>query len=862
MATPSELLDNNYVQTSPARERELVDMYEGAFEGLLEPITRPKPPGEDRRGRSNVTVSSTHNQRPRQAYTRLAGADNLRGVTCYLDSLMFAMFARLSNFEPILYRTSHGDAAKDELALYLRLYVNMIRRGKLITTDVTRWLLAAIFRAGWAPAGQQFEQQDAAELFAFVTEALSMPLLALKVDIAHAGKPDANDDHALVNERLLLVPLPGTPQDPPITLEECLEMYFSNSVEVSRQIERRRVSEVSLASSTTAASAAGAASVASGSTVGPLHKRSRAFSLTMEFPRSSSMSAGIDGVIEEGGRPPALPRAHTFREGSPVSPSPAVHVHVPDSPGMRSSSSLGRASPSRQRSGSPAVSGSSVESPAAESPRGTSSVDAAPVPGPGPAAGSSGRTLEPFEQYLRRRADSDLSRASPPPSYSSLYENGEKPPPTPQGKNPLWTPRGEITLPAWMFLQLLPFYSGTGVPGPDGGQRPAEGPASVVAGHFANARPLLGICLKRYSWTANGQSIRNDRRVIVPRTIRMPSFVADDPDTEGNLFGQFKLVLESAVFHRGQSIHSGHFVSLVAEDADVYYDDDESSPAGSSRSTGSDEQHHHSMSGLFRSRSSRRSHRFRRSIRLSRSSERGNGSGGGREPDQSDGTLVTGAEGGRRWLLFDDLLPPDQKIQEVDFETVFAHEMPYLLFYRLAPLNDDDDDVSETDASSVHINAAEINAADESSLSGEGTLVGSPDLMPVDDAAAAGPVNKSGQDMLAVPAVPRRDSEISAESGTSDPSYSLRSSFETRENLFDSVRSSKNKNIFRIPGRRSRASSPRRSTDPPIPGPHDVLGTSPRHASTLGAFADPERRRSKLSGADPKRYRDEKCTIV
>ena len=66
---------------------------------------------------------------------KLVGAVNREKVTCWLDALLFAMFARLGSFEPILYR-SFDDQPRKRLALLLRLWVNMLRTGKLITTDI------------------------------------------------------------------------------------------------------------------------------------------------------------------------------------------------------------------------------------------------------------------------------------------------------------------------------------------------------------------------------------------------------------------------------------------------------------------------------------------------------------------------------------------------------------------------------------------------------------------------------------------------------------------------------------------------------------------------------------------------------
>jgi hypothetical protein len=69
---------------------------------------------------------------------KLLGAENREKVTCYLDSLLFAMFARLDSFEGMLYYDHGSDEARKRLAGLLRLWVNLMRTGKLITTDIVR----------------------------------------------------------------------------------------------------------------------------------------------------------------------------------------------------------------------------------------------------------------------------------------------------------------------------------------------------------------------------------------------------------------------------------------------------------------------------------------------------------------------------------------------------------------------------------------------------------------------------------------------------------------------------------------------------------------------------------------------------
>ena len=170
---------------------------------------------------------------------KLFGSENRQGVTCYLDSTLFAMFSKLDSFEAMLYNTFQ-DIPRNRLAFLLRLWVNMLRTGQFITTDITQRVQDSIAECGWADGGK-LAQQDASEAFSFLTQTLELPLLTLKMDIFHTGKEDTNDDHKFVNERLLEVAIPQDLASTKghITLEDCLEEYFNNRIEVRRHLERR-----------------------------------------------------------------------------------------------------------------------------------------------------------------------------------------------------------------------------------------------------------------------------------------------------------------------------------------------------------------------------------------------------------------------------------------------------------------------------------------------------------------------------------------------------------------------------------------------------------------------------------------------
>ena len=139
----------------------------------------------------------------------------------------------------MLYNT-FNDVPRNKLAFLLRLWVNLLRSGRLITTDITKIVQDTLAECGWEDA-RELHQQDASEAFTFITGKLELPLLTLKMDIYHTGKEDTKDDHKFIKERLLEVAIPSDPngEKKEVSLEECLEDYFNNRVEVRRYLERR-----------------------------------------------------------------------------------------------------------------------------------------------------------------------------------------------------------------------------------------------------------------------------------------------------------------------------------------------------------------------------------------------------------------------------------------------------------------------------------------------------------------------------------------------------------------------------------------------------------------------------------------------
>jgi hypothetical protein len=125
----------------------------------------------------------------------------------------------------------------------------------------------------------------------------------------------------------------------------------------------------------------------------------------------------------------------------------------------------------------------------------------------------------------------------------------------------------------------------------------------------------------------NGAPKRLDTYIDIPLEIGLPHFISDDRvQEEGPLVGNFKLVLQSVVCHRGVSVDSGHYIALIRANL----------PLNKRRSDSPQSQ----------------------SIEISDS-----------------------------WLRFDDLAA--ERVTPVDIKEALERESPYLLFYQVQPVDEE-----------------------------------------------------------------------------------------------------------------------------------------------------------------------------
>ncbi|RFU76703.1 ubiquitin c-terminal hydrolase family [Trichoderma arundinaceum] len=504
-----DILVTKYAGGDPQRTTEFIDIEQKSSSGIIIPYD-----------------PSVH----------MVGAENRSAVTCYIDSLLFAMFSKLDAFECMLKNDFPSDDPRNRLVVLLRIWVNMLRTGRLIRTDLTKLIQDTMAECGW-PDARFLEQQDTSEAFAFLTEKLELPLLSLQVDLFHQGKHD-KDDHKIVYERLLNLAVPSDSDGNGVKLEDCLEEYFNTQVDVLRDSEEA--------------------------------KKSIAEDGSLISVPQLAIPNQIRLVRDEEVTTPAIVTA------SPIDMSPLTPlVDIPQekdeeeaSPSEQDNGASQKSAPNdtpqstvmSQNSASGDILQSTVasqNSAPGDIPQSTvASQNSAPSDVSLP-TGASDRVASSSSSRLpnRHRSASVIQRVMlddqgrPTSSENSAVRKRLS------GKGS--TVIKAVTIPAWQFFRLIPWHA----------VNSTEPRNNVEVAMNFDQRPVVGICLKRYAMTESGLPKRLNTYIDIPESMRLPHFMlADGPHIEEETNGlatEYKLVLQSIVCHRGDSLQSGHYISFA-----------------------------------------------------------------------------------------------------------------------------------------------------------------------------------------------------------------------------------------------------------------------------------------------------------
>eukprot|EP00903_Cladosiphon_okamuranus_P021797 g20043.t1 len=135
------------------------------------------------------------------------------GNTCYIDSLLFAMFATLDAFDWLLFKPlPPTDPPQVKLLQkHLRFLVNQLRGGATVPREHSNLIRNHLRTCGWQ--GGPSSQEDVTELFTFLVCLLRCPALPLSEALFHGGKGEPGDSR-ISTERALFLALPDEENAP------------------------------------------------------------------------------------------------------------------------------------------------------------------------------------------------------------------------------------------------------------------------------------------------------------------------------------------------------------------------------------------------------------------------------------------------------------------------------------------------------------------------------------------------------------------------------------------------------------------------------------------------------------------------
>lgn len=189
------------------------------------------------------------------------------GNTCYLDSVLVAMFAEYDGWDGLIHRSSsssdhhwtHSSSSNSctnpsntpssiplpVVVKRVRAVVNILRRGNVMQSSALNELRDCLIEhAGWY-AG--YDQHDAAEFLSVLLDALHAPFVSLVKNLSHGACPNPVADHVPFTERMLWLSLPSSPpassssldfssspgtttNDATVWLEDLVDSYFFGEV--------------------------------------------------------------------------------------------------------------------------------------------------------------------------------------------------------------------------------------------------------------------------------------------------------------------------------------------------------------------------------------------------------------------------------------------------------------------------------------------------------------------------------------------------------------------------------------------------------------------------------------------------------
>ncbi|GMM28785.1 hypothetical protein DAMA08_015010 [Martiniozyma asiatica (nom. inval.)] len=571
-------------------------------------------------------------KQPKQKPIELIGMDNYLKTTCYLDALLVALFFSNSMYDFLLDKDNDPSLSLElqkevnELKVMLRFIVNLLRAGEMIPTVIMYQLLLVLNSLG-CDIALSGKQQDSLQIFEFIMESLSLPLMTIKLDIIHSGELNISDDLRLIGERTLLISIPSNhpneSDEKAIDLQTCLDTYFNNSVVVRRHLNRK----INLGNNT--------------GTLGSFEESKNLAESNQD--ESQCVENSIDAVDDSSVIVYDEDEIESYRKhGILTSSNDISKLESSSSPSLYSVTPLPlafnepiEASDPLEMSISPNHSIATMRDPVttvnymqSKSPNLDSVINFNMQNNTSNNTTINNGVENNFDITMNNNINNSNSNTNQSDNKSTVsytqmtksFRNMSEKLDRQRTRsstlvsvlnnvavnNKKLTRRSssisnaEVSLPAWMYMQLLPYYTDPNIKLTfenheefyrrrtsrsktiDSTQSPPVidfdknniDQRDYFENRFGSRRPIVPICLKRYTWNERGQSVKIKRKVNIPEVIMYPFFIAEDYKKQGFVdfkrtfdhkapFGSFMLVLQGCVCHRGNTINSGHYISFT-----------------------------------------------------------------------------------------------------------------------------------------------------------------------------------------------------------------------------------------------------------------------------------------------------------
>lgn len=495
----------------------------------------------------------------------------------------------------------------------------------------------------------ELQQQDSTEAFNFITDVLEFPLQPLRMNIAHGGKVDEGDDK-IAFERLLNVSMPEGPSEGGIKLEECLTSYFNATpIKVERmayESEKKRgtgssLSKAPLVKTTSVEAVPEEPATPPEMTASPLSIHAPELSKDGEAAHDGDKAKEDDNTATANGAEHNDLEMETRQVNGQAEPSDPTLKRIDSKMnryGSEGSDSQNESSSKRDSTGSERK----EKQPAADQTESNDQQSNGVQFDPGSLV-TSGVEDRASGRRSSVKSTSEGSSATRPSRdrASSIIQNVY----VDEHGNQIM---GDETAMAKLKRQGSTMAKAITIPAwqffrlvPWHNVKGQPSTDFEVAAEFKK-RPVVGVCLKRYSVDPQtGIAYRLAADVDIPEEMKLPYTLISEEQTGSAadtpaLPREYKFVLQSVICHRGIHLNAGHYISFARVQPKKLREN--------------------------------RRHDF------------------DPPPDYEQA----------QWVRHDDL-NEDGRVQFIsDFQAAIKDEFPYLLFYQVMPLQDDEPPPSES----------------------------------------------------------------------------------------------------------------------------------------------------------------------